>query len=57
LLRDARVPAPLHDNGTKRLMIVCGSPACFQTAKSFERNLSRAGLESLLSGDRSPATT
>jgi len=51
LLRDAAFLRRLHDNGTKRLMIVCGSPACFQTANSVEPNLARAGLESLLAGD------
>ena len=32
-------------------MIVCGSAACFQTAKSVVSSLQHAGIETLISGD------
>lgn len=51
LLRDAAFLRRLHENGTRRLMIVCGTPACFRTAKSVQPNVERAGIESILGGD------
>ena len=51
LLRDTAFLRRLHENGTRRLMIVCGTPACFRTAKSVQPNLERAGIESMLGGD------
>jgi predicted esterase len=51
LLRDPAFLRRLRENGTSRVMIVCGSAACFQTASSVAPNLARAGLELLTAGD------
>ena len=51
LLRDVSFLRRLRENGTSRLMIVCGSAACFRTASSVAPNVARAGLELLTAGD------
>ena len=51
LIRDRAFLRRLRANGTSRVLIVCGSPACFQIAKSAQPNLSREGLEALTAGD------
>ncbi len=51
LLRDQAFLQKLRAEGTSRLMIVCGSPACFVTAHNVQGGLSRAGLEAFTAGD------
>jgi len=51
LLRDPSFLRRLRENGTSRVMIVCGSAACFQTASSVAPHFARAGLELLTAGD------
>ena len=51
LLRDQTFLQKLRSEGTTRLMIVCGSPACFVTAQSVQGGLKRAGIEAFTAGD------
>jgi predicted esterase len=51
LLRDPTFLAKLRAAGTTRLMIVCGSPACFVTARSVQSGLGRVGIEAFTAGD------
>jgi predicted esterase len=51
LLRDQTFLQKLRAAGTTRLMIVCGSPACFVTARSVQGGLSQAGIETFTAGD------
>ena len=51
LLRDQTFLQKLRAEGTNRLMIVCGSPACFVTAQAAQGGLSRAGIEAFTAGD------
>lgn len=51
LLQDPAFLRRLRDNGTSRVMIVCGSAACFRTAQRVAPSLTRAGLETLTAGD------
>lgn len=51
LLRDARFLSQLKAHGTERALLVCGSAACFTTARSAEPALRRAGLEPQIAGD------
>lgn len=51
LLRDQAFLHQLRSAGTTRLMIVCGSPACFATAHSVQPGLDRAGIEAFAAGD------
>jgi predicted esterase len=51
LLRDQAFLQKLRSAGTTRLMIVCGSPACFATAHSVQGGLERAGIEAFTAGD------
>jgi hypothetical protein len=53
LVRDAAFLGRLHDNGTHRVLLVCGSAACLRTAKSVTPNLLHAGLEAQISADPS----
>lgn len=51
LLRDQTFLQKLRSEGTSRLMIVCGSPACFRTADSVKGGLGHAGLDTFTAGD------
>lgn len=51
LLQDGRFLRRLKDHGTERALVVCGSPACFTTARRAESALKRAGLEARVAGD------
>jgi len=51
LMRDARFLSRLRERGTSRLLVVCGSPACFATARAVAPRLERAGIEALTAGD------
>lgn len=51
LLRDARFLNQLKAHGTERALLVCGSAACFTTARSAEPALRRAGLDPQVTGD------
>jgi predicted esterase len=51
LLRDQSFLQKLRASGTTCLMIVCGSPACFVTARSVQGGLSQAGIETFTAGD------
>lgn len=41
----------LKAQGTSRLMIVCGSPACFRSAEGARSGLTRSGLDWFTAGD------
>jgi predicted esterase len=51
LLRNEQFLLRLRERGTARVLIVCGSPACFLTAANVKANLEHAGLESFVAGD------
>lgn len=51
LVRDARFARRLREHGTERLLLICGSPACFSTAQSRVPSLTQAGFELALAGD------
>lgn len=51
LLRDAGFLRQLHDAGTARVMIVCGSDACMRTANRVKSRLTRARIDPVVSGD------
>ena len=51
LLRDQTFLHRLRSEGTTRLMVVCGSQACFVTAHSVQGKLERAGIETFTAGD------
>jgi predicted esterase len=51
LMRDPRFLQRLHDHGTQRVLLVCGSPACFTTASSRVPAFTQAGVEAQLAGD------
>jgi len=51
LLRDTAFLQKLRSVGTTRLMVVCGSPACFATARSVQSGISHAGIEAFTAGD------
>jgi predicted esterase len=51
LLRDPAFSQRLHDAGTERLLIVCGTPACFQTARHVLPGIERQGLKAAIAGD------
>jgi len=51
LLHDVGFLQKLAAAGTTRLMIVCGSDACFRTANSVKSAVARAGIEPVIAGD------
>ena len=51
LIRDASFIARLEANGTSRLLVVCGSAACFQTANGVRPNFARAQVDLRIAGD------
>lgn len=51
LIRDDTFLRRLQKNGTRRVALVCGSPACFRTAEAAAPRLRRHALEPLLAGD------
>jgi predicted esterase len=51
LLRDQAFLQKLRSAGTTRVMIVCGSPACFTTGRSVQGGFSRVGIEAFTAGD------
>jgi predicted esterase len=51
LIRDTSFLQRLKANGTSRLLIVCGSPACFQTANSVRPSFARIALDLQIAGD------
>lgn len=51
LLRDAAFLRRLKAHGTERALLVCGSAACFTTARGAEAALRRAGLDPQIAGD------
>jgi predicted esterase len=51
LIRDPAFLRRLRASGTSRVMLVCGSAVCFQTARNAEPNFFREGIDVLTAGD------
>ena len=53
LIRDQRFLAKLSDRGVQRVLLACGTPACFTTMKAAQPNFDKAQIELLIGGDPS----
>jgi predicted esterase len=51
LLQNPGFSKRLHEAGTERLLVVCGTPACFQTARRALPGIERQGLRAAIAGD------
>jgi predicted esterase len=51
LSQSAGFASAYHAAGGRRVVLVCGSPACFSSATRARRVLERAGLQVLVAGD------
>jgi predicted esterase len=49
--RSASFARAFRDKGGRRVVLVCGTPACFQHARAARKGLERAGLQVLVVGD------